>query len=97
MNATRLRDGKPVTLIRILPEEKPYELDLTQYFSSPEVAGDPSNHCASVLEVIETPTAQVMVMPFFIEFNYPSFQSFGEVVAFVSQILEVSPIKSRLR
>jgi hypothetical protein len=97
IDATRLRDGKHVMLKRILPEENPYELTLAQYFSTPEVARDPRNHCVPLLDVIEIPNAKLMVMPFLTPFDYPPFKTRGEMLAFASQILDVSPIKSRLR
>ena len=99
MDATRQRDGKHVMLKKVLPEEGPYELQITQFFSSPEVARDPRNHCVPLLDVIEIPNAgqKVMVMPFLCPFNNPRFQTFGEFMAFFTQICEVSRIKSRLR
>jgi hypothetical protein len=99
MDATRRRDGKHVMLKKVLPEEGPYELQITQFFSSPEVSRDPRNHCVPLLDVIETPNAgqKLMVMPFLRPFNNPRFQTFGEFVAFFAQTCEVGLIKSRLR
>jgi len=97
MDATRRRDGKHVMLKKVSPEEGPYELQLAQYFSSPEVARDPRNHCVPLLDVIQIPNAKLMVMPFLRPFDNPRFQTYGEFVALFTQLCEVSPIKSRLR
>ena len=99
MDATRRLDGKHVMLKRVLPEKGPYELQIAQFFSSPEFSRDPRNHCVPLLDVIETPNAgqKLMVMPFLRPFNNPRFQTFGEFVAFFTQICEVGLIKSLLR
>jgi len=98
MDATRRRDGKHVMLRKVLLEDRPYELRIAQFLSSQEVARDPHNHCVPLLDVIEIPNAgqKLMVMPFLCPFNNPRFQTFGEFVAFFTQICEVSLIKSRL-
>jgi hypothetical protein len=99
MDATRRRDGKHVMLKKVLPEEGPYELLIAHSFSSPEVSGDPRNHCVPLLDVIELPNAnqKLMVMPFLRPFNSPRFQTFGEFVAFFTQICEVSYLECRRR
>jgi hypothetical protein len=86
-------------LKKVLLEEGPHELQIAQFFSSPEVARDPRNHCVPLLDVIETHNAgqKLMVMPFLRPFNNPRFQTFGEFVAFFTQTCEVSLIKSHLR
>jgi len=40
MDATRMRDNLPVMLKKVLPEEGPYELQINQLFSSPELRKD---------------------------------------------------------
>jgi len=99
MDATRRRDGEHIMLKKVLHEEAPYELQIAQLFSSPEVAQNPRNHCVPLLDVIEVPNSgqKLMVMPFLRPFNNPRFQTFGEFVAFFTQTCEVSLIKSRLR
>jgi hypothetical protein len=99
MDATRRRDGKRVMLKKVLPEEEPYELLIAQSLSSPEVSRDPRNHCVPLLDVIEIPNAnqKLMVMPFLRPFNRPRFRTFGEFVAFFTQICEVSFLKCRRR
>jgi hypothetical protein len=94
MDATQRSDGKHVMLKKVSLGE---ELRISQLFSSPEVVRDPRNHCVPLLDLIEIPDAKLMVMPFLRPFDTPRFQTYGEFVAFFSQICDVSPIKSRLR
>jgi hypothetical protein len=94
MDATRVRDNRPVMLKKVLPVEGPHELIISQLFSSPELAKAPQNHCVPLLDVIELqrPEPQkLMVTPFLRPFNQPRMQTFGEFVAFFAQICEVSP------
>ena len=77
-------------LKKVYPEEGPYELIITQLLSSRELALDPHNHCVPLLDILEMSDGQkLMVMPLFRPFNKPCFQTFGEFVAFFTQICEV--------
>ncbi len=92
MDATRRGDGKHIMLKKVYPEEGPHELMITQLFSSPELARDPRNHCVPLLDIIELLhiDQKLMVMPFLRPFNDPHFQTFGEFVAFFTQVSEAS-------
>jgi hypothetical protein len=93
MDAMRSEDGLPVILKRVLPEDGPYELSISRRFSSKELAGDRRNHCTTLLDVIELEgpgSHKLMVSPLLRPFNSPRFQTFGEFVAFFSQICEVA-------
>jgi hypothetical protein len=88
-----MRHDPPVVLKKVLPTEGSHELMIAQLFSSPELARAPHNHCVPLLDVIELrhPEPQsLMVTPFLRPFNQPQMQTFGEFVAFFSQICEVS-------
>ena len=93
MDATRISDGQQVMLKKVVPEEGPHELSIIRYFSSPELGGDPRNHCVPLLELIDATDIKLdkrlMVMPFLRPFSHPRFQTFGEFVAFFTQICEV--------
>ena len=91
LDATRLRDGKRVMLKKVLPEEGPYELQISRMFSEAEVATNPRNHCVPLLDVITLPNSsqRLMVTPFLRPFDNPHFQTFGEFVAFFTQVCEV--------
>ena len=95
MDAVRLQDDVPVMLKKVLPEEEPHELTITPKFSSPEFAEDPRNHCIPLLAVVELETPgspKLMVFPLLRPFNRLRFQTFGEFVAFFSQICQVTKI-----
>ena len=91
MDATRRRDGKHVMFKKIYPEEGPHELIITQLFSSRELARHPRNHCVPLLDIVENSQngQKLMVMPLLRPFNDPHLQTFGEFVAFFTQICEV--------
>ena len=89
MDATRVRDNLQVML---KVAEGPHELLINKFFSSPELAKMPDNHCAPLLDVIEIQRPQpqkLMVFPFLRPFNRPKIQTFGEFVAFFIQICQV--------
>ena len=91
MDAMRYRDRKQVMLKRV-PAAAGRELEISQLVSSPRLRHDPRNHCVPLLEVIELPDAhdqKVMVMPLLRPFDQPRFQTFGEFVAFFTQICDV--------
>ena len=56
------------------------------------LASDPRNHCVPFLEVIPCPDDDdltIVVMPFLREFDSPDFDTMGEVLEFIRQMLEV--------
>ena len=70
-----------------------HELNIAQIFSSPGVRGDSRNHCVPVLEILKLPgtfDCKLIVMPLLRPFNDPCFRTYGEFVAFFTQICEVS-------
>jgi hypothetical protein len=96
MDAVRIDDGSRIILKTVLPEESPHELLITQLFSSPGLKGDPKNHCVPLLDLIylsrTSPDGRkLMVIPFLHPFKDPRSQTYGEFVAFFSQISEVRP------
>ena len=91
MDATRIADGRPVMLKRLLDEEGPHELEINRLFSTGSLASDPGNHCAPLLDVIQLPNEPpIMVHALLRPFYDPKFQTFGEFVTFFAQICEVS-------
>jgi hypothetical protein len=92
MDAIRVQDNLQVMLKKVLPEEGPHELKINDLFSSPELTTMPDNHCAPLLDIIElqNPEPQkLMVFPLLRPFNQPKIQTFGEFVAFFTQICQV--------
>ncbi|KAH9013315.1 kinase-like domain-containing protein [Lactarius pseudohatsudake] len=92
MDATRTQDGRPVVLKKVLPNDRPHELRINHLFSSPEHSMGRDNHCVPLLDVIELSTRfgsqQLMVFPLLRPFNQPQIQTFGEFVAFFTQVCE---------
>ena len=89
MDATRSQDEKQVMLKRV-PGGR--ELEITQFLSSPGLRREDRNHCVPLWDVIELPHAhdqKLMVMPFLRPFHKPRFQTYGEFVAFFTQICDV--------
>jgi hypothetical protein len=96
MDAVRIEDGRQVMLKKVLPEEGPHELLITQQFTSPGLKEDPKNHCVPLLDLVDlsktSPAGRkLMVIPFLRPFKNPRFQTYGEFVAFFMQISEVGP------
>lgn len=93
MDATRTSDGAFVMMKRIEKSEMPHEVDISMFFSSPELAEDSHNHCVPILETFEFPDDfghQIIVMPLLRPFWDPLFDTVGEGVEFIRQLLEVS-------
>ena len=79
-------------MLKMLPEEEgPYELEINKLFSTEPLASDPRNHCVHLLDVIELPNdPPILVQPLLRPFYDPKLQTYGEFVAFFTQICEVS-------
>ena len=80
-------------MLKRLPiEEGPYELEINRLFSTEPLSSDPRNRCARLLDVIELPNEQpIMVHSLLRPFDDPPLQTYGEFVAFFAQICEVRP------
>jgi hypothetical protein len=93
MDAVRVQDGLPVMLKRVFPSDGPHELTIIRQFSSPEMSEERRNHCVLLLGIVELgiPEHQkLMVFPLLRPFNSPLFQTFGEFIAFFTQLCEVT-------
>ena len=94
IDATRISDGRPVVLKWLLPEEGPYELQINRLFSTEPLASNPRNYCARLLDIIQLPSEQpIMVHPLLRHYCDPPFQTFGEFVTFFAQICEVGLVR----
>lgn len=94
MDATRMRDGKQVMLKSVPARRGQQELQIARQLSSPELRHEPRNHCVPLLDAFQLSGAldrKVIVMPFLRPFDKPHFRTYGEFVAFFTQICEVSP------
>ncbi|KAH9162951.1 kinase-like domain-containing protein [Lactarius sanguifluus] len=91
MDATRISDGRPVMLKRLLSKEGPYELQINKLFSTEPLSSDSRNHCARLLDVIQLPDEDeepIMVHPLLRPFYDPPLGTYGEFVTFFAQLCE---------
>ncbi|KAJ7467099.1 kinase-like domain-containing protein [Mycena latifolia] len=91
IDATRISDGTPVALKLISRSVHPNEAKIWEYFSSPELASDPRNHCLPLLEQLsppDDPDRLIFVMKLMRKFDSPRFDTFGEVVECLRQVFE---------
>ncbi|KAI9067305.1 kinase-like protein [Trametes sanguinea] len=91
MDAVRVSDSTVVMLKMVKRSLHPYEVEIAQMFSIEPLASDPHNHCVPVYEVLESPMdsdAVFLVMPFLRTYNDPRFDTVGEAVACIKQLLE---------
>ncbi|KAI0351967.1 hypothetical protein OH77DRAFT_1506233 [Trametes cingulata] len=86
IDATRLKDGLRVSIKPV--RKNGQELKIAQFLSS---LTDPANHCVEVLDVLDDPldpSRSLMIMQYLRPYNDPEFTMLGDVVAFVTQMLE---------
>ncbi|KAH0828134.1 hypothetical protein J3R83DRAFT_3809 [Lanmaoa asiatica] len=92
MDATRLSDGKYVTLKRVCKLVHPHEVDIGLYFSSGILASHSANHCVPIYEVItlqDDANIIILVMPLLRAYADPYFDTFGEAIDCFHQLFEV--------
>ena len=92
MDATRIRDGKFMMLKQLTKSEYPYEVEISQLFSTEPLASNPANHCVPIHEVLQVPDDEdtvILVMPLLRSFYKPRFDTYGEVIEYFRQIFVV--------
>lgn len=90
-DATRLSDKSRVSLKLVHPSDHPFEADIGKFLSSSALSGDVNNHCVPILEVIDVPEEEdliIIVMPLLRSWDSPPPQTVGEVVDLFSQLVE---------
>ncbi|KAF8832664.1 hypothetical protein HHX47_DHR1002066 [Lentinula edodes] len=90
MDAVRISDNKPVMLKAVSRIIHPQEVKIGMYFSDKSIASDPRNHCIPIYDVFPVPDSEMdlIVMPVLRPFENPQFDTVGEVIAFIQQLLE---------
>ncbi|KAI0041334.1 hypothetical protein FA95DRAFT_1501637 [Auriscalpium vulgare] len=90
IDATRISDGKQVVLKRMSETDTGEEGDMLRLFSSEQYKENPKNHCIPLIDSKRLDDSQItlLVMPRMRPYNNPRFRTFGEVVAFATQIIE---------
>jgi hypothetical protein len=103
LDAKRQRDGEIVCVKCVEPKRYVFdppdekiprtnETKIARYLSSEQMLRHPTNHCVPILDYFEDPVdpdVEYIVMPALRPFNDPEFRFVGEVVDFVTQLLEV--------
>lgn len=95
LDARRVSDGTYVYMKRISQTRGKGvldELEIMQYLTSEPLKSDPRNHSVPILDILQSPNEDgemFVVTPMLRPFYDPRFQTFGEAVAFFTQIFEV--------
>ncbi|TFY52688.1 hypothetical protein EVG20_g10445, partial [Dentipellis fragilis] len=94
MDAIRKSDGSFVALKKLQivgGKSTVEEIEINRYLSSEPLASNPRNRCATAIEIFEVPDEKniyILVMPLLRPIDNPLFDTFGEAVAFFTQIFE---------
>ncbi|KIJ18443.1 hypothetical protein PAXINDRAFT_97248 [Paxillus involutus ATCC 200175] len=90
IDATRLSDGRYVTLKRLSKSAHPHEVDIGLYFSSESLSSQPVNNCVPFYEVLalDDNDTVIIVMPLLRPYSDPRFDTFGEAVECFRQLFE---------
>ena len=93
IDARRLSDGKNVFLKRTRKGTE--EINITKFFSQPELRANPANHAVPLLDVISDPSLKddFIVLPVLHRFYDPRFAYVEEALDFIQQTLEVSLVR----
>ncbi|KAI0790923.1 kinase-like domain-containing protein [Abortiporus biennis] len=91
MDATRIADGRIVVLKHVIPELNPLEIDTTHELTiGDDVDTDSRNHCIPLFDQLSIPDSDevIMVFPLLRHYDDPPFETIGEFVEFVRQVIE---------
>lgn len=91
-DATRISDGALVLLKQVSVIVHPHEVSIGRYLCSDELRSDPDNHCVPLHDVLKDPSEEntvILVMPLLRKCDDPEFDTIGEVVDFIRQLVNV--------
>ncbi|KAG5647721.1 hypothetical protein DXG03_008444 [Asterophora parasitica] len=91
LDASRRSDGATVCIKRINPDTVTDEVKIANYLSTRTMREDPTNHCVPIWDSFRDPIiskVEYIVMPPLRPYMNPEFGAIGEVVDFVTQMLE---------
>lgn len=95
MDAVRASDGQYVALKRVIDRRQREEVEVMQYLNTEPLRSDPRNNAVHLFEVLDVPATdrdeaeRIVVMPLLRPWDDPWFETFGEVIAFLTQMFEV--------
>ncbi|KAJ7162175.1 hypothetical protein C8R46DRAFT_1103758 [Mycena filopes] len=90
MDATRL-DGKFVMLKSVDKSRYPHEVEIGTWLNAEPRRSDPDNYAVPIYEVLQSPLEpdiEIIVMPLLQRYHKPRFDTVGETIAFLRQVLE---------
>ena len=93
-DATLMKDNSHVILKRIerTDDALPDEVQIMQYLTSRPLSSERDNHCVPLLAVLEPPSVPsqvILVMPVLRPYDDPDFETIGEGLECLRQILKV--------
>jgi len=91
MDATQISDGQFVVLKKTSKSRNPSETDILHWFSSGSAANDPRNHVVPILQVLDVPHEEdliIIVMPLLRKYDNPWFDTVGEALECIRQLFE---------
>lgn len=91
-DAIRVKDDRHVVLKRVERSPSTQEYEILQYFAEEPRRSDPRNHCVpflGVLDPLDDAEHIIVVYPVLRAFDDPEFDTIGEGLDFIRQILEV--------
>lgn len=95
MDATRMSDGKIVTIKRVKKSTNPWEESIIHLFSTEPLASDPHNYTIPVYDLLQSPldhNSTLLVMPYLVRIQNYRFATVGEAMECFRQLFEVSPL-----
>lgn len=93
MDAVRVSDGRAV-MMKLIEDDDPSEQHM-RFFCDEARKTDDRNHCLPLLDVLRPPSlprSTILVSPRLVPWNVWPFTQVCEVVALITQLLEVGPL-----
>ncbi|KAF6754147.1 other/AgaK1 protein kinase [Ephemerocybe angulata] len=90
IDAVQVESDRPVVL-KLVETHTSEEGLIVEYFSKEPVASDPRNHCIYSMDVLQPPDDAehtLLVFPILRPYDNPDFDTFGEALDFIRQVLE---------
>ncbi len=92
MDATRITDGRIVSIKMVEKSKHPYEEEIIRHLNREQIISDPSNHTVPLLEILQSPldpNVIFIVMPYLLRIYTVKFATVGEAVECLHQLFKV--------
>ncbi|EAU82364.1 other/AgaK1 protein kinase [Coprinopsis cinerea okayama7 len=90
-DAIQISQDRHVVLKRVSRSEDPEEVSILDYFSKEPLSSQPENHCVPLIEILHPPgdpDHDIVVLPVLRQYDNPEFETIGEAIDFIQQLLE---------